>query len=1169
MDFRHYKPDVVWREIRRRMAVYHLDRSEAYAACLMDDPKEVETLYQKIIGSPGFFSDPEFFRTLKDKIFPEIIKKHGVDRPLRVWVPQCSTGEEAYSVAIAYIESIKILGEVPIQIIATDSNAKGIKRARAGIYPHRIANEVPPERLRRFFAKSEGGYQVKDLIRRFCYFATQNLLTDSPRSRVDLCIFRSPLNSLLPSSQKTAILALHDSLTPGGLLLLSSSPDVRTITGLLKLENKKHKIYSKIAVKRRTRQPKSRDSKASRQSRRNLSSTTYGPRPKAQQADARLKRLETIIAQQAADADKQQKTIEELQAFNETLARVNDQLQTVQEQLEANNDELQTRYEKAATISQLDFNQLKREREKLQVLVELSFEPIIVWDLEEGIVEWNKGCERLYGFTRAEAVGHNIHRLLRTVHPRPRTEFISGLLASGEWKGELHQTSKDGRRLIVESRQQTAEIGGRQIVLETSHDITEIKREQLNADFINKLDLAIAQIRDTDEIVRLATERLGEHLGADRCHLSEINRESDLSTVRENWEGWLQNVPSIVGEYPISDFITPELRAALEQGQSIIINDVKTDPRIRECASRYAAVRIGAALSVPVGSQGQWEATMTAIHKRPWTWSHDEAKLMRDIAIRVWLAVQQSRSLALLRESEAQARRTLAEQMVAGVAESDASGRYTMVNQRYCDITGRTWTELSRVRISEITHPEDWPSSAELYKRLFETGESFSIEKRYVRKDGSEAWVHTHVSPVRNAQGEIVESVAVVVDVTDRKRAEEQLRAAYERAEAATRAKDEFLTVVSHELRTPLVSILGYTQLLDGTPRDAALIRRVVEVIKRNSNLQLQLIEDLLDINRIISGKLKLEVGPVNLADVIHAALDVVRPAADAKGLQLRSTLDPLAAQITGDAARLQQVVWNLLSNSIKFTPKGGFVEVKLGRADRYVQIVVCDSGKGIDADLLPQLFYRFRQDDMSSTRRTGGLGLGLALVKDLVELHGGTVEAGSEGRDRGATFTVRLPVRAVYTPQTAQGETVQDLSHGHVKLPARTCVLVVDDEQDVRTLLKLTLESYGAEVQAVSSGKEVLEALATQLADRPFDVLICDIAMPDEDGYSVIRRVRALPSSKGGNIPAIALTAFGSLEYRNRGLQSGFQMYAVKPVRPDELVAMIQHLVKQFRLVS
>ena len=283
MDFRHYKPEVVSRQIRRRMALHHLDRSEAYVACLRENPGELETLYLKIMGSPDLFSDREFFRTLKDKIFPEIIKRHAGNRPLRVWVPQCSTGEEAYSVAIAYIESIKVFGQVPIRIIATDSNANAIKRARAGIYSQSIASQVTPERLRRFFAKKEGGYQIKDRIRRFCYFATQNLLTGSPRSRMDLCIFRSPLNRLVPTFRKKAIVALDYSLTPTGLLLLSSAPAVRTITGLLKLKNKKHHIYSKINM--RKHQPAIASSKAPGQSRGNLS-PDHGPQAKARQSDA-------------------------------------------------------------------------------------------------------------------------------------------------------------------------------------------------------------------------------------------------------------------------------------------------------------------------------------------------------------------------------------------------------------------------------------------------------------------------------------------------------------------------------------------------------------------------------------------------------------------------------------------------------------------------------------------------------------------------------------------------------------------------------------------------------------------------------------------------------------------------------------------------------------------
>src|SRR5215813_1114882 len=486
---------------------------------------------------------------------------------------------------------------------------------------------------------------------------------------------------------------------------------------------------------------------------------------------------------------------------------------------------------KTARVSVLQPN----DKEKLRLLVELSFEPIIVWDFERGIVDWNQGSERLYGFTRTEAVGCVIHDLLRTVYPVPLKEILAQLDVQGKWKGELRHTTKSGRKVIVESRQQSAEIGGRRVVLETNHDITEIRKAELNARFIIQLDLAIAQITDPDEIVRFATTKLGEFLGTSRCHLSEIDRESGLSIVRESWEGWLDTAPSLAGRYRISEFITPQVRAVLEEGKAVIIDDLKIDPRTRDRASEYAALGVGAVIAVPTFTGGQWEATLTATQLQPRTWRPDEEQLMRDTALRVWLAVQQGRSVAALHESEARARRALAEQMVAGVAESDASGKFTMVNQRYCDITGRTRNELLNMRVRDITHPDDWPENAALYRLLFEGGDSFFFEKRYQRKDGSEIWIHSHVSPIRNSQGEIVESVAVIIDVTDRKRAVEELRSAYERAEAATRAKDEFLSVVSHELRTPLVSIMGYVQLLSGQTVDPSLIRRVVQVVDRNS----------------------------------------------------------------------------------------------------------------------------------------------------------------------------------------------------------------------------------------------------------------------------------------------------------------------------------------------
>jgi PAS domain S-box-containing protein len=947
-------------------------------------------------------------------------------------------------------------------------------------------------------------------------------------------------------------------------------------------------------------------------------------------------------------------------------------------------------------IAMVDIDQLKRDREKLRQLVELSFEPMIVWDFEKGVVEWNQGCERLYGFTREEAIGRVIHDLLQTERPLPLKQVEELLTTDGEWKGELRHRTKDGRTVFVDSRQQIAQIAGRPVVLETNRDITdrklsfelmresearfrimadsapvpiwvnsanghcefvnkayldffgkalvevtgilwephphpddqdhyfttyfaafnaltpfrcqarffnadgeyrwlesvalprlspsgkflgyvgaslditETKRAELHTQFINRLDLALSQITDQDEIIRLTTNKLGEYLDATRCFLSELDGAAGTVFVNQNWQGWLNGVESITGSFRISDCLGVDLREVMAKGQPTIINNVSADPRTRDHTATFDSLGIGASICMPILSEGRWTAILVVSQSLPRDWRADETQLVRDIATRLWLGVKQARAVAALHESESRARRTLADQMVAGVAECDLSGKFTLVNQRYCDITGRTKEELLGLRISDVTHPDDWPSNAELYRRLFETGESFFLEKRYCRKDGSNVWVNTHVSPIRDTQGEIAESVAVVIDVTDRKRAEQELRAAYERAEAAARAKDEFLSVVSHELRTPLVSILGYAQLLKNHKApDGKWTRRMLEIIEQNSRMQLQLIEDLLDTTRIITGKLKLEVQPLDLRDVIRAALDVMRPAAQAKQIELRSALNPLAGQITGDPDRLQQVVWNLISNAIKFTPIGGLVEVTLDRTDPYVEIVVRDNGKGIDPEFLPYLFERFRQRDMSSTRRAGGLGLGLSLVKYLVELHGGRVEAASKGVDEGSTFTIRLPMRAIYTAPPRESKPTLPKLRVLSEPLAGVRVLIIDDEESVRNLLAMTPESYGATVHAVASGNEVLELLLRKPAHEQFDVLISDIAMPGEDGYTVMPKVRALPQNKGGDVPAIALTAYGRPEDRVRALDAGFQMHLAKPVKPEELVVVIQGLIGKFRLVE
>ncbi|MDQ3172009.1 MAG: ATP-binding protein [Acidobacteriota bacterium] len=390
---------------------------------------------------------------------------------------------------------------------------------------------------------------------------------------------------------------------------------------------------------------------------------------------------------------------------------------------------------------------------------------------------------------------------------------------------------------------------------------------------------------------------------------------------------------------------------------------------------------------------------------------------------------------------------------------------------------------------------------------------------------------------------------------------ERRLRSA---AEQLSNIKDEFLATLSHELRTPLNAILGWSRVLRTGAKDRDDLMKGLETIERNAKAQTRLIEDLLDMSRIASGKLRLDIQPVMPSEIVDGALETLKPAADARGIRLEKLLDPDAGPITGDPYRLQQVVWNLLSNAIKFTPKGGKVQVHLARVNSHIEIRVADTGIGIDTDLIPDLFERFRQADASTTRHYGGLGLGLSIVKNLVELHGGTVSIASPGQGKGTTVTVQLPITVVHPQRDAEDRQHPSSSQGSASLSegelAELKVVVVDDQSDARDLIKRVLEGAGARVRAASTVDEAVQLI---VSDTP-DVLLSDIGMPDADGFELLRRVRLLAPEQGGRVPAIALTAFARSEDRTQVLRAGFLVHIAKPVDPAELVATIASVARR-----
>ncbi|HEV8169386.1 MAG TPA: ATP-binding protein, partial [Pyrinomonadaceae bacterium] len=499
-----------------------------------------------------------------------------------------------------------------------------------------------------------------------------------------------------------------------------------------------------------------------------------------------------------------------------------------------------------------------------------------------------------------------------------------------------------------------------------------------------------------------------------------------------------------------------------------------------------------------------------------------------------------------------------------------------------------TWNQMN-----ELLHPDDREHARLAVENALANHRDYDIEYRVERADNTEVWVSSKGRGIYAEDGTTVGMLGFLQDISLRKNNEDTLRQQadalltlnqtaqtaraeaeqtaaqnerlYKQAEESSRLKEEFLATISHELRTPLSAILGWTRMLrmgQLSPEDSA---KALDTIERNARAQAQLVDDLLDVSRIITGKLRMDVRPADPNSFIDAAVEAVKPAAEAKGVRVLKVIDTGAVSIPGDPVRLQQVIWNLLSNAIKFTPRGGRVQIYSQRVNSHLEIVVSDSGQGISPEFLPHVFDRFRQADQKTSRQHGGMGLGLAIVRHLVEMHGGSVRASSEGEGKGATFTVMLPIAPVYQIDSS-GSRVHPAARD--LLPANDItdrlddltILVVDDEADTRELLKQGLEYCGAKVRVAGSVAEAMDELKMALPD----IVISDIGMPGSDGYDLIRQVRRLPAARGGKIAAIALTAYTRIEDRLQALRAGYDMHVPKPVELAELVAVAASVARR-----
>lgn len=816
---------------------------------------------------------------------------------------------------------------------------------------------------------------------------------------------------------------------------------------------------------------------------------------------------------------------------------------------------------------------LIESQERYRELFENASDVVYTLDLSGNITSLNKACERITGYAREELLGKPLAQFVTPAH----LEMMRGMMqrkleGDALTNYELEIVAKDKRTLILEvsSRliyKQDKPVGVQGI----ARDVT-----------IRKL---------AEEAIRLS-ERQYRTLADAVPQLVWVNNAEGMKEYfNARWQQYTGTPPEEHMEMKwLSVIHSDDLPTVLEvRAKGVELGEsYEFECRMRRADGAY---RWHIARALPMKSDGgeilQWFGTATDIHdiKR----AEESNRFLAEAGSLLASSLDEEVTVKSMAHVVVP---YLADWCVVDLLEAD--GSVERFAGRHSDPSKERWLadllqhydynyskdaqycvpEVLRTGKPEIVNEvaEEWLEavaySSEHFRILRELGlGSYMVVPLVTRGRTLGAISFSSVKPNRYSESDLV----LAQDLAHRAALAIDNARLYQEAQEASRVKDEFLAMVSHELRTPLNAILGWAEIMRTGRLDESAKERALETIVRNGKSQAQLIEDMLDVSRIITGKLRLDVRPVGLVSVINAAVDAVRPASFAKDIAFQVSLDASVGSVPGDSNRLQQVIWNLISNAIKFTPPKGAVEVKLEQSDSYAQIVVSDTGAGIKAEFLPHVFDRFRQADSSYTRRHGGLGLGLAIVRHLVEMHGGTVRAESDGEGKGATFIVRLPLLKD-EGRAMRGDLRRDTSLDYTdpsSLISQTSLdglrlLVVDDEPDARELISAVLEQYGATVMAVASAAEALNLLAGCEPGRRPDVILSDIGMPGEDGLFLIKQVRAMAQGAGANIPAIAVTAYARAEDRARALRAGYQIHIAKPFEPVDLVTAVAGLVRE-----
>ena len=1126
VDFSQYKPNTFHRRITRRMILHQVATLKEYARRLETDLEEVQALYQDVlVNVTSFFRDPEVFDVLKARILPALFKDRSRQQPLRVWVPGCSTGEEAYSLAMVISEFAEAAGgRHPVQIFATDLNETVIEGARKGVFPATIAHDVSPERLRRFFAEVDGRYRIAKTIREECVFARHNVLIDPPFSQIDLITCRNLLIYMEPSTQRKILPLLHYALKPNGFLVLGSS-ETAAASELFEVEDARHKIFTSKAGMRRL-SPRA----AAGRPRPEAAAGRPAPGPvRGGDAAAEIqKEAERILLSRYAppgvvvDAD-----LDILLFHGDTgpyLAAMPGKaslnlLKMAREGLPAALRAAISRARKDATVVRKERLRVKAGGEDREVHLEVIPLPGSAGREGAFLVLFEEAARRprqdaeLGPSDRAEAAAVEDDTVLAlnarlSEELRVTREYLRSVVEQQEAATEDLQSASEELQSANEELQSINE------ELETSKEEIQSTNEELTT--VND------ELRNRNQEVNQSASDMINLLGSVDTAILMLGPDLCIRRFTPAAEKLLRLIAADLGR-PIAhvklSFELPDLEALLAE---VLATGSVLEREVRDPGGRWYLLRLrpyrtldnridGAVIMLVdidrLKSADQFAKKIVATVR--------EALLVLDADLCV-LTASSSFYQAFRMTPETTTGRRLYDlgarrpwdiaalrQLLDGVLAEDGTGAFEGLEvQQEFDLIGRRVLLLNARRLAQ------------------QSGDSPSI-------------------------------LFAIEDVTERRALEEALSRRVEELAAADRSKDEFLALLAHELRNPLAPLRNSLHLVETAGADQAVVGRALEVMHRQIRKMARLIDDLLDVSRLTRGSVTLRKEPVLLAKLFEHAVDMIRHEAEVRGQELTLALPPGPIHLDADATRLEQVLGNLLHNASKFTAPGGHIALTAevtgeARAAAEVVVRVRDDGVGIAPEMLPRVFDLFMQAQRSLDRSQGGLGIGLTLVKSLVELHGGTIEAHSAGLERGSEFVMRLPLLS-----SAAGDAVESVAipagnaRDAVAGPGVRRVLVVDDNVDTAESLAALLRLRGHSVEVAFSGPMALEVAASF---EPETVLL-DIGLPGLDGYEVAVTMRL--DHRLAKTTLVALTGYGQEADRRRASEAGFDHYLTKPVDP------------------